>query len=126
LHGAAVRLFETGNQPQRRRLAGAGGAEQHDELAVRHVEVEIAHRRDRVERFGDGMEQDVGHHAASCKLVGMAGPHARSNSDKRPALSDRPPVSPVRTGSPAGTRALTMPSAVSTETIWVVPRYSAP
>ena len=34
LDGAAIRLLEPGDQPQRRGLAGAGRPEQHDELAV--------------------------------------------------------------------------------------------
>ena len=38
------RLFEPGDQAQRRRLAGAGLAEQHEELAVADVEVEVAQR----------------------------------------------------------------------------------
>ena len=41
---ARGRLLEPGDQPQRRRLAGAGLAEQHEELAVVDVEVEVLQR----------------------------------------------------------------------------------
>ena len=34
-HAAGIRRLEPGDEPQRRRLAGAGRAEQHDEFAVR-------------------------------------------------------------------------------------------
>ena len=56
----------------------------------------------------------------------IARPEAFSKSDRRWALNERPTGSPSAHGMSAGTRALIMPSAVSTATIWVVPRYSVP
>ena len=44
---ARVRPLEAGDQAQRRRLAGAGRPEQHDELAVGDGEVEVGRRRRR-------------------------------------------------------------------------------
>ena len=41
---ARGRLLEAGDHPQRRRLAAAGRAEQGEELALRDLEVELAHR----------------------------------------------------------------------------------
>jgi hypothetical protein len=49
------RLLEPGDHPQRRRLAAAGGAEQHHELAMRDREVERIHRRDGAVALGEAL-----------------------------------------------------------------------
>jgi len=46
LHGSGVGLLEAGDQPQRRGLARAGRAEQGEELAAAHLEVEPVHGGD--------------------------------------------------------------------------------
>ncbi len=43
---AGVRPLEAGDQAQRRRLAAARGAEQREELAVMHLEIELGDRDD--------------------------------------------------------------------------------
>ena len=62
---AGGRLLQPGDQAQRRRLAGAGLAEQHEELAVGDVEVEVLQRGVAAEGLGDVLELDVGHDLAS-------------------------------------------------------------
>ena len=62
---AGGRLLQSGDQAQRRRLAGAGLAEQHEELAVGDVEVEVLQRGVAAEVLGDVLELDVGHDLAS-------------------------------------------------------------
>ena len=57
------RLVETGDQPQRRRLAGAGLAEQHEELAVGDLEVEARQRGVAAELLGDVLQFDMGHYS---------------------------------------------------------------
>ena len=47
--------------PQRRRLAAPRRTEQHQELTVGHVEVEVVDRDHVVEALGDAVEADVGH-----------------------------------------------------------------
>ncbi len=54
-------LFEAGDEAQRRRLASAGLAQKHEELAVLDFEVEVLQRGVAAEGLGDGFELDVGH-----------------------------------------------------------------
>ena len=58
---ALGRLLQAGDQAQRRRLAGAGLAEQHEELAVGDVEIEPVKRRVAAECLRDVLELDMGH-----------------------------------------------------------------
>ncbi len=59
------RLVEPGDQAQRRCLAGAGLAEQHEELAIGDVEIEVLQRAVAAEVLADALELDVGHDLAS-------------------------------------------------------------
>ena len=58
---ALLRLFQAGDQPQRRRLAGAGRPEQHHELAIGDTQVEVADRCDIAERFRDATQPHISH-----------------------------------------------------------------
>jgi hypothetical protein len=65
-NGAARRLAEPCDQPQRRRLAAAGRPEYRDEFAARDREVEAVERPDAPgEMFGDALEDDD-------RLIGVA------------------------------------------------------
>ena len=56
---AARRSGQAGQQPQHRRFAAAGGAEQRQELALAHVEIEAGERGDAVgEDFVDAAQGD--------------------------------------------------------------------
>ena len=61
VHLAGVGPFEPGDEPQRRRLAGAARAEQHNELAAGDVEVEAAHGLHVAKTFSDADEPQVSH-----------------------------------------------------------------
>jgi hypothetical protein len=50
--------LEPGDQPEARGLAGAGRAEQREELAVLDLEVDVVDRNDRAELLGDAFESD--------------------------------------------------------------------
>ena len=52
---ARIGPLQPGDQAQRRRLAGPGRPEQHDELAVGDVQVEIVDGHVLAERFGDAL-----------------------------------------------------------------------
>ena len=56
---AAGRLDEAGDHAQRRRLAAAGGAEQHHELAVRDIESDVAHGADVAVALGEAIELEA-------------------------------------------------------------------
>src|SRR5437868_954718 len=58
---ALIRLVPPRNEPQRRRLAGAGRAEQNDELAIADGQRKIVHRLDFVEPFADMPQYDLSH-----------------------------------------------------------------
>ena len=60
-HTAAVDLLQPREPAQQRRLPAARGPEQDDELAVRHVEVDVVDRGDLPEGLADVLEADVGH-----------------------------------------------------------------
>ena len=60
-NGSGIRSFESGNQTQRRCLAGTGGAEQHEELPIFDLEIEIGHRGMAAERLGNSFKPDVRH-----------------------------------------------------------------
>src|SRR3546814_5222647 len=53
--------FQPGDHAQRRRLAAAGWADQHDELLVVDLEVERRNDGDRPEGLGDALQGDAGH-----------------------------------------------------------------
>ncbi|MNK93904.1 hypothetical protein D3C87_1140880 [compost metagenome] len=57
----AARPVQAGNQPQQRGLAAARGAEQRDELAARHVEVDAAEHVVLAEALLQVVESQVGH-----------------------------------------------------------------
>ena len=59
--GAGARLGETGDYPQRRRLAAAGGTEQYQQLAFRDLERKIVHGQYLAEALADVVERDRGH-----------------------------------------------------------------
>jgi hypothetical protein len=50
----------TGDDPQRRRLAAAAGAQEGEELARRHDEVDVVDRGDVAEALDDVAQLDVG------------------------------------------------------------------
>ena len=50
---------------KQRRLAGAAGAQDGDELALRHGKVDIVRRRHRTVALGDAFETDVAHAIAA-------------------------------------------------------------
>ena len=79
-HLARGRLLEPGDQAQRRRLAGAGLAEQHEELAVGDVEIEVLQRGVAAEGLGDVLELDVGHDLVRCGSQGCAPQVGRSEA----------------------------------------------
>ena len=58
-------LLEPGDHPENCRLAGAGGTEQHEELAVAALEVDAVHRRPGGpgEALGQASRLDDGHRA---------------------------------------------------------------
>ncbi len=58
---AGIGLFEPGDQPQQRRLAGAGRSQQHDELAVRNGDAQVLDRLDGAEAFGDAVDKNFSH-----------------------------------------------------------------
>jgi hypothetical protein len=58
-HRAFGRRFEAGEDAKQRRLAGAGGAEQRQELAGADVEVDAVQRREARELLGDLANLDV-------------------------------------------------------------------
>ena len=60
---AAVWPFQPGDQPQCRRLARAGRAEQHDEFAVLDLQVETADSDGLAEALGHTLDMDVSHGA---------------------------------------------------------------
>ena len=62
---AAGDVLEAGDHPQRRRLAAAGRADQHDELLVGDVEIDAAHGDCVVEVLDDVAKRDLRHGAVS-------------------------------------------------------------
>ena len=124
---AAVGAVEAGDQAQRRGLAGAGRAEQDDEGAVRDGHRHVVEGGVGAEGLGDVGEDDLSH--GEHPLVGggarAPGPRSASKTVSVRASKSRPMVSPTRDRRRSeATRALTAPWAVSSVTIWVVPRYS--
>jgi hypothetical protein len=63
-HAARVRLLEAGDHAQERRLARPAGAEQRDELALRHFERRAVHRAGAAEALVDaaGIDRRFRHH----------------------------------------------------------------
>ena len=68
----AGRLLEAGDHPQQRGLAAAGRAEQADEGAVRHAEVDVVDGLEVAELLGDVLDCQSGH-GASLILARTAG-----------------------------------------------------
>ena len=62
---ASIRLLQPRDEAKRRRLAGAGRAEQHEEFAVGDVEREIADGNIAAETLGDRIEANLRH--LSCR-----------------------------------------------------------
>ena len=61
----ARRALEAGDHPQRRRLPAAGRAEQREELARRHVEVDAVDRDVVAELLAQLLEPDLAFHQTS-------------------------------------------------------------
>src|SRR5882724_7471738 len=64
LDGSGVGPFEPGDQPQRRRLAGAGRPQKDEEFPVRNFQGQIVQGRMRTESLGDVCELNVRHYRA--------------------------------------------------------------
>ena len=67
-HAPAGLLFQAGKGAQQRGLAAAGRSKQRDELAVAHIQRDVAQRGLRAEGLVDGFDADVGHQ--SVPLIG--------------------------------------------------------
>src|SRR6185503_16000556 len=94
---ATRRELETGNQVERRRLAAARGAEQHEEFAVAYLEVEVfQHRLSRAEGEIDAAEGNVSRHAArpAAGSGGASATRARSPGGRRRCRAARGSGSP--------------------------------
>jgi hypothetical protein len=63
-HRAVGGLVEPGDHAQRGGLPAAGRAEEHEELAIGHVEREVVDGDDVAEALGHGRERDRGHSRA--------------------------------------------------------------
>ena len=61
LDTSGVWLFQPGDQPQRRRLAGTRRSEQHDELAVADGKIQVGDRLRFAEALAQPLENDVRH-----------------------------------------------------------------
>ena len=59
LDATLVGPLEAGDQPQRRRLAGAGRAQQREELAGGDLEIDPVDRDDVAVRLADALEPDI-------------------------------------------------------------------
>jgi hypothetical protein len=67
LNGSVVGLLEPGNDAQRRRLARPGRPEQHEERALRDVEVQILQGMHIAEGLADaGRDDRGGHRPVTC------------------------------------------------------------
>jgi hypothetical protein len=60
-HPAAVGVLQAGQQPQQRRLAAAAGPQQHHELAVGDLQVDIVDGGGLVEDLAHALQADLGH-----------------------------------------------------------------
>ncbi len=79
-HAPARHRFESGNHPQRRRLAAARGAEQRDEFALRDLERHVVDGGHVAVFLGDAFEDD-----AACGIAHIGG----ASMPLTPALSPR-------------------------------------
>ena len=61
---AAGHVLEPGDQPQERRLAAAGRADEDDELAILDLEIERGNDDDVAKRLSDVAEDKAAHHVA--------------------------------------------------------------
>ena len=61
-HAPAVDLLEAGEAAKQRRLAAAGRSEQHDEVAVGDLEVDVVDRGHLAEGLANRVEANVGHY----------------------------------------------------------------
>src|SRR4029077_14211218 len=142
-HSPCIRLLEPGNQAKRRRFAGAGRAEQHDEFAVRNRKRKVGHRRDSAKAFGDTIEDHFSHavlpspaRAARYEwrvpIPDRTKTACRAEKPDRHFRRRRAPPWRIRAPSAAQSRhggesrAFSGPRVVLTVTIWVVPIYSTP
>ena len=124
---AGVRLLQAGEQAERGRLARPGRTEQHQELAVGDVEVDPVDGGHVAEVLADAPQRDLSHRRSPdtdrCRA------HDRRAHRTPPGAPGRTRFRRSRPAPPAGgdgVRARSWPWAVSTVTIWVVPRYSVP
>ena len=124
--------FEPGNEPQRRRLAGAGRPEQHDELAV--GDRQATSRRPpatSLKRLRDALEDDLSHGRPRRIVQRAVRARGRSPRSKIDSFFGRGASGHVvrarRHGHVGGhPRTAPSPASVLTVTICVVPRYSMP
>ena len=79
LDRARIRLLETGDQAQERRLTAAGRAEQRHHLAALDAEPRVAHGGDRAEPLRDSVQQDrrAGHVRQTLQPIGAQEASAR-------------------------------------------------
>src|SRR5579871_1076730 len=73
---AAIGLLQSGDETERRGLAGTGRAQKHDEFAVCDVERKLRHRLEVAEALGDTREHDLSHAtpppSAPCAALGRS------------------------------------------------------
>src|SRR5690606_19879838 len=95
-HLPLSRLLKTRYDAQRRRLAGSGLTEQHEEFAIGNIEIEPPQRRVSTELLGEVAELDMGHQSRipsdcplcvskKCVCVGSRRANTRS-----PAFATKP------------------------------------
>src|SRR5206468_12598896 len=101
---AGVELLQAGDQPQQRRLAGAGRAEQHDQLTAWNGEAHVLRRLDVAKALGHAVDDDFSHgyglrHWRPPRTAGCA---ARGSTRyRRPQVAlPRTAVPPVRGSAP--------------------------
>ena len=121
--------FQAGDQAQRRRLAGAGRAEQHDELAVLDVERQIVDGDDVAEALVKRARDATSAMSGPPRVRARSGSRARSPCRTATACRrgrSSPTRSPTRHVDVGGHARPHRAMRVVSVTICVVPRYSAP
>ena len=109
---AAVGVFEAGDHAQDRRLAGARGAEQRDQLAALDVERDAVHGAERVEGLHDIVEADL-HGVFPCATTGAGEASAGRPARPAPCRSSSTLAMMVTTAS-----TVRMEAAAKAPTVW--------